>query len=78
MSNNNKYKLSLQPYIVLINPETIVIKIKKTVPNFPDHNISPHNDNWLIHSATADTYLQGILSLIDKKKQAKHINQTQM
>ncbi|KAG2273935.1 hypothetical protein Bca52824_056490 [Brassica carinata] len=63
LSNNQRYSLTVQPYIININEKTIITQIEENIPPIPSYIFRPQRYPQLISLASAFNFLPGKLSL---------------
>ena len=70
LSNNQRYSLTVQPYIININEKTIITQIEENIPPIPSYIFRPQRYPQLISLASATNFLPG------KKKTIAGVSQT--
>ncbi|CAN6885615.1 unnamed protein product [Brassica oleracea] len=59
LPNNQRYMLTVQPYIININETTIITLIEKNIPPIPSYIFRPQRYPQLIILAIATNFLPG-------------------
>ena len=70
LPNNQRYKLTIHPYVININETTIITQIQENIPPIPPYIFRPQHYTQLISLASATNFLPG------KKKKTLTISHT--
>ncbi|CAN7093715.1 unnamed protein product, partial [Brassica rapa subsp. narinosa] len=57
LPNNQRYKLTVHPYIININETTIITQIQENIPPIPSYIFRPQHYTRLISLASATNFL---------------------
>ena len=57
--NNQRYKLTVHPYIININETTIITQVQENIPTIPSYIFHPQHYIQLISLASATNFLPG-------------------
>uniref|UniRef100_A0A0D3BTY5 TTF-type domain-containing protein n=1 Tax=Brassica oleracea var. oleracea TaxID=109376 RepID=A0A0D3BTY5_BRAOL len=64
LPNNQRYKLTVHPYIININETTIITQIRENIPPIPSCIFRPHHYTQLISLASATNFFPELKTLI--------------